>query len=334
MMNEVKSNYPVRLGLRAGDLVEVLGLEEILHTLDEDGALDALPFMPEMIKFCEKQFRVYKRVDKTCDTILQEGCSREMKNTVILEGLRCEGSAHGGCQAECTIFWKEAWLRRADARSTKKRETTPARTSVCTEETIHAKAVRGRHEATQEVAYACQATEMRKATSPLSPWRVSQYFRDLYTGNVSAFVMLKALFIWLFNLAQSARKGAYHPYIEGKLKKTPLVRLDLKPGELVRVLPKAEILKTLNERNRTRGLSFDREMVRYCGGTYRVHKRVEKLLDEKTGKMVHIPGDCIILENVICTGELNRFCPRAIFPYWKEAWLCRASEEDRKPSSE
>ena len=34
------------LNLRAGDLVEVRSEREILATLDDTGALDALPFMP------------------------------------------------------------------------------------------------------------------------------------------------------------------------------------------------------------------------------------------------------------------------------------------------
>jgi hypothetical protein len=46
--------------LRAGDIVEVKPLEEILGTLDSRGALEALPYMPEMIKYCGKKCRVYK----------------------------------------------------------------------------------------------------------------------------------------------------------------------------------------------------------------------------------------------------------------------------------
>ena len=56
-----------------------------------------------------------------------------------------------------------------------------------------------------------------------------------------------------------------------------------------------EILKTLNTRNRNRGFSFDFEMVKYCEGTYRVLDRVERIVDAKTGRMVVLAGDCIIL---------------------------------------
>src|SRR5207302_9742694 len=77
--------------------------------LDEKAQLENLPFMPEMFEFCGKQFRVFKRAHKTCDPPNGVG-GRRMLNTVHLEGTRCNGDAHGGCQARCLMFWKEAWL--------------------------------------------------------------------------------------------------------------------------------------------------------------------------------------------------------------------------------
>ena len=38
--------------LRVGDWVEVRSKDEILSTLDSDGRLDGMPFMPEMFAFC------------------------------------------------------------------------------------------------------------------------------------------------------------------------------------------------------------------------------------------------------------------------------------------
>ena len=38
-----------------------------------------------------------------------------MHNTVHLRRTRCDGAAHGGCQAACLLFWKEAWLERVEA---------------------------------------------------------------------------------------------------------------------------------------------------------------------------------------------------------------------------
>src|SRR6267142_1519493 len=62
-MSTHDSNSPAShsLGLRAGHWVEVRSADEILATLDDRGALDALPFMPEMLQYCGKRFRVFKR---------------------------------------------------------------------------------------------------------------------------------------------------------------------------------------------------------------------------------------------------------------------------------
>ena len=88
-----------------------------------------------------------------------------------------------------------------------------------------------------------------------------------------------------------------------------------------------EIFATLDENDKTQGLRFDGEMLKYCGRRARVLRRIEKIIDEKTGRMLKIKRDTVILDGVICTGDYHRSCPRAIYPYWREAWLRRV--EDR-----
>src|SRR5215469_7953904 len=95
--------------LRVGDWVEVRSKEEILRTLDSNGRLDGMPFMPEMLAFCGQRFPVYKSAHKTCDTVFPVR-GRRLEDAVHLD-TRCDGSAHGGCQASCLIFWKKAWLK-------------------------------------------------------------------------------------------------------------------------------------------------------------------------------------------------------------------------------
>jgi hypothetical protein len=98
--------------ISVGDWVEVRGKEEILKTLDERGEVEGMPFMPEMLSFCGQRFQVYKRAHKTCDTVFPIR-GRRLDRSVHLE-TRCDGSAHGGCQAGCLIFWKEVWLMPID----------------------------------------------------------------------------------------------------------------------------------------------------------------------------------------------------------------------------
>jgi hypothetical protein len=102
--------------------------------------------------------------------------------------------------------------------------------------------------------------------------------------------------------------------------------LDLQPGETIQVKSPEDIKATLNHEQKNRGLYFDIEMTPFCDRKFDVASRVTNIIEEKTGKMIKIPGDCIILENVVCTGKYHANCPRAIPPYWREIWLRRASE--------
>ena len=100
-------------GLRVGDLVEVRSADEIIATLDERGELENLPFMPEMLKFCGQRLTVDKVAHKLCDTMYGSGLHK-MENAVHLTNSRCDGTAHGGCQTACLLYWKEAWLKRVE----------------------------------------------------------------------------------------------------------------------------------------------------------------------------------------------------------------------------
>jgi hypothetical protein len=85
--------YEKSVSFLPGSLVEVRSWPEILLSLDDQGMLEGLPFMPEMVKFCEERFRVSKRIERTCEET--EGGMRRIRNTVFLDALRCDGSAHG-----------------------------------------------------------------------------------------------------------------------------------------------------------------------------------------------------------------------------------------------
>lgn len=99
------------LNLQPGELVEVRSKDEIFDTLDSDGKLKGLRFTRELSKYCGKQFRVYKRLEKII--IEATGELRTIRTpTVLLEGVFCDGSAHGGCDRSCFCFWREAWLKR------------------------------------------------------------------------------------------------------------------------------------------------------------------------------------------------------------------------------
>lgn len=86
--------------------------DEITATLDRNGKNRGLAFTVEMIPFCGKTFRVLRRLERMIYEPTQQLI--EVKNTVILEGVTCDGChiLRGGCPRENFHFWREAWLKR------------------------------------------------------------------------------------------------------------------------------------------------------------------------------------------------------------------------------
>ena len=113
--NKVKkklNHYDIEiLDLQPGELIEVKSEKEIRKTLDNLGRSKGLGFMPEMYKYCGKRFRVYKILKQIM--LESTGEVRRIKNTVLLEGVICDGSEHYNCDRSCFHFWREVWLKRS-----------------------------------------------------------------------------------------------------------------------------------------------------------------------------------------------------------------------------
>jgi hypothetical protein len=350
------------LKLRCGDWVEVKSRAEILATLDPQAQLEGMPFMPQMFNYCGRRYQVFKSAHKTCDTVNQTG-GRWVKDAVHLE-LRCDGKAYGGCQAACLLFWKEAWLKPvnggkegppAPGHPPSTSTGVPERARGCTEQDVAAGTRAPGQENEPDPNYVCQATQIPRSTRLVKWWDGRQYMEDFTSGNATLGRILRgALYANYYNLSragiglgplmrrlydflQSLWGGIPYPRKTGTIpagKPTPAgVPLNLQPGELVRVKSYPEILATLDTNNKNKGLYFDAEAVPYCGGTYRVHSRVSRILDEKTGKLIKMKNESVILEGVYCMArysDCRMFCPRAIFSYWREIWLEKVPERDQE----
>ncbi len=315
--------------LRSGDIVEVRSASEIVATLDALGKRDGMPFMPEMISYVGRRFTVVRRVDKICDTIAATG-SRRMHDTLYLEDIRCNGSHHGGCQAGCRIYWKEEWLRKVDGLE----QPNGAQEPLEELQTIAHRGTRPCEEQGKDPhIWRCQATEAFRASEPLKTSDLRQYWREMTNGNFNP-ARLMGLLIRGFFMELASRFGLLRPTPYRGLGKHQTSSGDLgglKPGDFVRVRTPAEIAITLDGGGLNRGLSFDREMLPYCGRVLRVKDKVRRIIDDKTGRMLTIPKDCIILEGAVCSGErsVGRWlCPREIHTYWRESWLQKVEKAD------
>jgi hypothetical protein len=306
-----------------GNWVVVRSANEILSTLDDKGTLDGLPFMPEMLGWCGKLFRVQRRVDKTC--VADAGSLRRFPkgDVVILNGPRCDGNAHDGCKHGCRIFWKEAWLRPLDAddagieRANGDLDKLRARLKVKADE----------HH------YFCQSTELLKSTEDFPPGRHQRAriaLTEIRNGDIGILLALQMLTLYLRQ--KILRKLGCDNWLRGPHKRTPTQSLNLQPGELVRVKSQAQIVETLDQRGSNRGMVLCFEMMRCCGREAVVRDRVDRLIQENTGVMREI-ADTVTLtmrgcgslgEECLCYAEPGD-CPRGELMYWREIWLERVN---------
>lgn len=116
----------------------------------------------------------------------------------------------------------------------------------------------------------------------------------------------------------------------------PAGGIRLEAGDLVRVRSLDEIKSTLDSHRKCRGLQFLHPMAEHCGKTYRVLKRVRRIVSDvdHTVKKVR---NVVILDGVLCHGRGiygREDCDRTCFFFWKEEWLEKVEDPDRANPSD
>lgn len=312
-MLEIANPHP---SFRPGDTVFVRTADEILPTLDEQGATAGLPFMPEMLQHLGKQFTVTRKVEKTCVDVSTDGM-REFKgnDVVFLEELRCDGAAHGGCGRACMFFWKNAWLKPAAS------GTEPLRSAAVAVEELRQR-LKTRH---SDNRYHCQSSELDHATMPLSRMgRLWKCVRNVAVGNES----MPRMILSLIKPTLARTWIRFMPrWPSGPNAKTPAESLGLQPGDWVEVKSLEEISKTLDGTGKNRGLQFAYDLAWCCGKKFQVRNRLDHLVVERTGKHLDV-RNTVLLEGVTCPCRcVIGGCGRADYIYWREIWLRKIPAE-------
>lgn len=161
---------------------------------------------------------------------------------------------------------------------------------------------------------ACQNQALRPASLRLNPAAVAGYRLQWHLQRHGVLPTLRRILLRLLPLGSGHGTSACAPAALEQV-------LGLKPGELVEVKAQEEILTTLDQNGRHRGLYFMPEMSRYCGRRLRVYKRVERMLLEATREVRKVKHT-VLLEGTVCEGVGIR-CDRACCFLWREAWLRR-----------
>jgi hypothetical protein len=292
-----------------GDWVTVRSEAEILATLDDDGTLDGLPFMPEMRRFCGRDFRVRSRADRT---LTDRRAYRRMADAVHLTDTHCDGAEHDGCGRRCSFYWKERWLQPADG----PRRNPPAPAAAL----ARLVTLRVRQDDGQRPF--CQATEVVKATSVLRLMRHADLHLSAFWNESSPPLDLVRSFAIHAWLRLGGRDYWSAPLRGTCVGPTPVVSLGLRPGERVRVKSRAEILATLDARGFNRGMEFPREMLRFCGRRFTVLARAERIIDGDDA-VAHSLKHTVILDGTLYNNLAQLGIPREDHLFWHECWLER-----------
>lgn len=297
-----------------GDLVRIRPLPEILATLDAQGTLGGMPFQPEMMAFCGREARVFRCLDKIYDYGRTKHM-RRLDGCVMLSKLRCNGSAHDGCEADCYLIWKTEWLQHARA---PRADVAPA-AAVDVARISEAVAAGTR----QGEVFRCQFTQLHGCTQEYPKGSLGRDLIPWLSGNYSAKAWWVAMLTRIFNGVQRRRGGIGFPPQPPVGEHLAMEPTHLAVGERVTVLPLEEIARTLNSQGKNKGLWFDVEMVKHCRQEYRVSARVQKIIDDATGQVRFMKTPCIMLETVDSTGEGLHFNAQHDPIFWRESWLRR-----------
>lgn len=301
--------------LIVGDLVEVRSWAEIHATLDGRGCLEELPFMPEMLTMCGRRARVFRGMHRLFD-YRKSRRMRHMTGTVLLAGAACDGSRHGGCEAACHTIWKAAWLRRIEPGQNTAHAPSPP------DDPRGSGGAEALEFGTQAPRYACQLTQLHAASEPIGSWSLPEFWRPLVAGNVAPAAFAVGWLTHLFNELQHYRGGISFPAF-GADDRADEAHGDTRfaPGDQVVVRSSAAIRTTLDDRLMHRGLGFEADMLKHCGGRYRVEAEIGRLIDIVTGEMRTMKTPAYLLRGVHFSGERQLFNAQYEPLFWRAAWL-------------
>jgi hypothetical protein len=163
----------------------------------------------------------------------------------------------------------------------------------------------------------CQSPELLASSSPYPRFLTRLRLLSWYMDREGFSATLRRMAMTLVpGLKTARRKPACVDVWEDEIQ-------NLQPGEWVEVKSRDEILSTLDQNAKHRGLRFVPEMYDFCGQRFRVFKRVQKICIENTPDVRRI-NNTVLLEGGICQGG-GIGCDRACFHFWRELWLRRVS---------
>jgi hypothetical protein len=294
-----------------GKFVRIKNEKEIFDSLDNNSSFEKLPFMPEMLEFCGSIFQIQSVVNKTCyeHNGLQFG-EFPQNNVVTLKNVRCNGAHHADCQRGCLIFWKTEWLELVeDNADCIKISTEEYKTNLKIKSSPY--------------IYFCQMTESKNFLMPINKNRkVVSALKDFVVKNVSLFGLFRNVLLPVY----LKLKGSFFFILYKQPEKVSDQSLNLKSSDIIKVKTLREIIKTLDSKGKNRGLSFNENMMKYCGKKFSVKDRIEKIILGSSGEIMDLKNTVLLKEVEPECYHVFGNCPKRELTYWREIWLEKVTE--------
>ena len=276
--------------------------------------------MPEMLKYCGRVLPVTQRADATC---AGNGLSGAWRTRSTCGTIRCDGSFHDGCQAACLMYWKEAWLERAE-------DAVPAPTRAELERRASRRSSRRRWSRPRAIKRRRRDSlslpgdgDPERPPSRCACANRTVPARAAATGSgrrSSRAWSIEAINQWQAFSRAGCRHGCRSPAAAG----IPFVhrkarrRARRRRAASSTCSPAISCGSRASERSSPRSTRTTRtaactSITRWrgtAGETRACRARVDRLIEESNGEMIEIKSDCILLEGVVCTADYHLFCTR------------------------
>ena len=165
--------------------------------------------------------------------------------------------------------------------------------------------------------------QLHQITHKRNRLNVGQYVDEVNLNRVSVTALATS-----FCGGMLGRIAGSNQSVVGTQKRTPVSDLKLSVGDVVTVKSRSDIIKTLDANGKNCGLWFDPVMLRYCGQTLEVTKRITTLVDESSGKIRQLKISSVVLDDLQCDPNERRFLfPVVTFVLARS--LARASLRER-----
>ena len=180
---------------------------------------------------------------------------RRLKDTVILDDLRCDGSGHARLPGAVSDLLEGGVAPSRERRRHERRR--PTTTRFARAEADRRANVHGEDSTPDAPIFRCQATELLRASEPVGWWSMRSLVHELTGGNVGPWRFVRVMTrLVVEEIARRLHLLSKYPFrvaAHGSRRHAPAPAVGLQPGELVQIRTKPRSARRSRPKARTEG---------------------------------------------------------------------------------